>query len=235
VALTIQITGDASGAVRAVGEASAAVTAKLGEIDKRQQELAQRTTSTYAKIEQDWQRYQRMTRSTADVVAEQTTRMARQLGGLESVMGRMTRAAISLGVGLGVAGLARSIVDAGLEAERFERTLQAATGSVEEAQRAMTFIVSTSNQLGQSITAMVPAFVQLAAATRNTALEGEKTRALFTALGGASGGVEHRRGGAGDDRIDADHLAERDPIGRIQESIQFAGARCDARDGESTR
>jgi tape measure domain-containing protein len=83
----------------------------------------------------------------------------------------------------------RSVVDAGLQMERFDRQLQVATGSTQEAQRAMSFITAESNRLGQSIAAMVPAFTQLAAAIRSTVLEGEKTRSLFSAIVGAGQAV----------------------------------------------
>jgi DNA repair exonuclease SbcCD ATPase subunit len=98
----------------------------------------------------------------------------------------------ALGVTLGIAGLVqwgRSVVDAGVQLQKWERALQSATGSADGAKAALAFITVESNRLGQSIASMVPSFAQLAAATRGTTLEGEKTRALFSALAGAGTAV----------------------------------------------
>jgi tape measure domain-containing protein len=85
----------------------------------------------------------------------------------------------------GFAALVKGIVDAGVEMERFTRTLIAALGTSALAEKAFAFITAESNRLGQSVMSMVPVFTQLAAATRNTVLEGERTRELFSALSGA--------------------------------------------------
>ena len=80
-------------------------------------------------------------------------------------------------------------MDAGIQYERFQRTLQAATGSFDGSQRAMAFVTAEANRLGQSVSTMVPVFAQLTAATRSTVIEGERTRELFTALASAGQAV----------------------------------------------
>jgi uncharacterized protein YecA (UPF0149 family) len=142
--------------------------------------ITQATSHLRSSMEEMQQKFNRVEQATSRA----TERMAAHWQRMETTFTRVTRAAVGM-----AAALARSVVDAGLQMERFERTLQAATSSATEARRAFGFIVTESNRPGQSITAMVPAFAQLTAATKNTVLEGERTRSLFSALAGAGQSV----------------------------------------------
>jgi tape measure domain-containing protein len=161
-----------------------------------------------------------------------TREVTRDLEGLNRTYQNARRSVLNyLGAYAGFQALTsfiRSTVEAGIQSERFSRTLQAATGSVGEAQRAMAFIVQTSNQLGQSIQTMVPSFVQLAAATKNTTLEGERTRALFVAITGAGQAVGLSTEGVGRAMVGLTQIISQNAIQldefRNQFSSQIPGA-----------
>jgi len=61
------------------------------------------------------------------------------------------------------------------------------TGSQEAADATMARIADTADRLGQSTMGLTEQYIQLAAATKNTALEGEATDAVFNAVVGAMG------------------------------------------------
>lgn len=158
------------------------------------QQLAQQTTRTH--VEQgNLSKAFLQTGQAAQTQMNQFQRLQQQYLRTEEAtdqfgrgLSRLRTSLSSLGVTVGIAGLVqltRSIVDAGLQMDRFQRQLTTATGSLTGAQQAFSFITAESNRLGQSVQTMVPVFTQLTAATRGTTLEGEKTLALFSALAGA--------------------------------------------------
>lgn len=83
---------------------------------------------------------------------------------------------------LGVAFVAREFLAAGLAMTRFDNGLSAALGSQQLARQEMGFLRAEAERLGIYLPVMVQGFTGLAAATRGTALEGEKTRAIFSAV-----------------------------------------------------
>lgn len=95
----------------------------------------------------------------------------------------------AFGVGFGAVGVVqftRSVVNAGLEMERFERALTFATGSQEDAEREMDFLRETADRLGLSFRDITKEYVALAAASKDTALEGQITRDIFVGIGEAA-------------------------------------------------
>jgi tape measure domain-containing protein len=161
MALTINIDSNASGAEKGLRDVRAATDREMGGVSKRLQDV-ERSAS-------------RMERSTA----ESFNRMTR-------VMGRVGSAAAALGVSFSAGALLRNVIQAGVEFERMQRSLVASTGSMASAKDAMSFVTSESNRLGQSVQSLLPSFAQLAAATRNTSLEGAKARELFSAFAAAA-------------------------------------------------
>lgn len=81
--------------------------------------------------------------------------------------------------GLGLARLAREVVQANIELERINNTLRVATGSAEAGAQEMKFLREQAERLGFDLRSSAQAYAQFAAATRETALEGEDTRQIF--------------------------------------------------------
>lgn len=80
----------------------------------------------------------------------------------------------------------RSVVDAEVSFRSTQIALAAATGSARDGAAAWGFIASEADRLGVSIRDLSPEYAKLAAATRNTTLEGEGTRKVFTAVSEAA-------------------------------------------------
>jgi tape measure domain-containing protein len=89
---------------------------------------------------------------------------------------------------IGVVGInaiksaAGSMVNLGLQMDSLQRSMKAATGSAEASNSTFSFLKKTSDDLGLSFQSVIRPYMQLAAAARGTNLEGEKTRAIFTAV-----------------------------------------------------
>lgn len=96
---------------------------------------------------------------------------------------RTLTAAVSAGFG---AQAVREIAQAGIAFESIERSMRAAVGSSELASREMQFVRDESERLGLSLQSSASQFTKLAAAAKGTALEGEESRQIFTAISEAS-------------------------------------------------
>lgn len=83
---------------------------------------------------------------------------------------------------LGIAFVAREIVQAGLQMERFNTVLSAVFGSQRAAAAEMAYLRSEAERLGLYLPTLAQSYGSLAAATRGTNLEGAQTRAIFTAV-----------------------------------------------------
>lgn len=84
------------------------------------------------------------------------------------------------------AGLAKSIVQASLNFEKYNNTLIYATGSQQAAAVEMDYITRTADQLGLKLEGAIVGFTKFSAATRGSAIEGEKTRQVFESVARAS-------------------------------------------------
>ena len=89
-------------------------------------------------------------------------------------------------LGLGAASTLRGIVNAGIQMEKFERSLRVATGSAEGARREMDFVVQTSKSLGLSLEETADSYTKLTAAARGTSLQGQAAREIFLGVSAAS-------------------------------------------------
>jgi tape measure domain-containing protein len=113
----------------------------------------------------------------------------RALGGFQRNVAKAQRAVSGLGVAFG--GLVgtqtiRSVLNAGVALERIERGLRAATGSASAAASELAFIRSEANRLGLNLETAAQSYTRFAAATRETNLEGQATRDIFTAVSEAA-------------------------------------------------
>ncbi len=88
--------------------------------------------------------------------------------------------------GLSIAAFAKSVFDAGAAMDSMERSFTAITGNSTAASAEMFFLREEADRLGQSFYDLAPQFKQIAAAARGTALEGEQTREIFSAITEAS-------------------------------------------------
>lgn len=83
---------------------------------------------------------------------------------------------------LAAAIVVKEFIDANIELERFNRAMTQITGSTEEARQEFEYIRVLSNTLGLSVREAADAYVQLSAATKGTALEGQQTREIYEAV-----------------------------------------------------
>ncbi|MBJ6798627.1 tape measure protein [Geomonas propionica] len=97
-------------------------------------------------------------------------------GSLKDVLGGLFA---SFGA-LSFADLVRQSVDASMKVQSLSATLKASTGSAEEAGYAFKFVAAESNRLSLDVKTSADSFSQLAVATRNTSMEGEAARRMFT-------------------------------------------------------
>lgn len=89
--------------------------------------------------------------------------------------------AISL---VGIGALAKDCIDAALEVQKLETSFRSVSG--QDAAREMAFVREEAGRLGLDIASAAGEYGKLAAASKGTALEGDETRRIFTALSEAS-------------------------------------------------
>lgn len=90
---------------------------------------------------------------------------------------------------LGLARLTREMVQANIELDRINNTLAVATGSAEAAKNEMAFLRAEAERLGLDLRRSAGDYARFAAATRETALEGQLTREIFLAVAEAATAV----------------------------------------------
>ncbi|MDD3293087.1 MAG: tape measure protein [Geobacteraceae bacterium] len=95
---------------------------------------------------------------------------------LKSASGALTGAL----AGVGVASLGKDCIDAALKVQKLETAFRSVSGK--DAARELAWLREESNRLGLDITATADEYAKLAAAAKGTALEGEETRRIFTAI-----------------------------------------------------
>ena len=85
-----------------------------------------------------------------------------------------------------ILAVGKALVQAGREVDAYNSLLKTATGSEEDAAQAKQFLREESERLGLVYWDQIRNYGQLAAATRNTTLEGEKTKELWSAMAEAA-------------------------------------------------
>lgn len=87
--------------------------------------------------------------------------------------------------GLAAAAAVREFIQTNASLEALQKSLEVVTGSTEAAARELEFVRSKAAELGLESISASRSFVQLAAAAKGTALEGQATRDIWTAVAGA--------------------------------------------------
>lgn len=96
-----------------------------------------------------------------------------------------------MGIAVGIvsaatSALSKELITAGVEADRMRLSMMAATGSTLQGAIEMGFVRSEANRLGLDLVSASDGYVKLAAASRGTALEGQATRDIFSAVASAA-------------------------------------------------
>jgi len=84
--------------------------------------------------------------------------------------------------GYGVIQLGKSFLDAGVQMDRMRRSMEGVTGSATKAASNIKFLRDESNRLGTVFQDQLKGFNLISAATRDTVLEGQKAREMYTDL-----------------------------------------------------
>ena len=121
--------------------------------------------------------------SQLDQDASKATTRARRLGvaGRAFVAGVAGTTAVAI-----IADGVRNVVQATVAWQGWESALRAATGTQNNATRAMSYLRGEANRLGLDLAALIPSFANLAASTRGGPLEGRETYDLFTSISEAA-------------------------------------------------
>ncbi len=89
-------------------------------------------------------------------------------------------------IAFGSGAIVDSVVDAGIQLEKFSRSLAVATGSAEGAEEALSFVRKTTDSLGTSFVEAASGFTKLSAAAQGTSLAGKDARDIFIGVSQAS-------------------------------------------------
>lgn len=158
-----------------------AIRAEIRKIQQALQRLAVDAKVTGA----EWER--------ANAKAQQSiAKLNAELRGTPTQVGKATAGVGMFGKALGaLAGITsvyeigRQFVMANVEIEKNRRAMVALTGSNKAAAVEMEFVRNAANLMGVEFNGLVHQYTALLAATKGTALEGEKTRGVFTATANA--------------------------------------------------
>jgi len=116
-----------------------------------------------------------------------------QYGHQETLMNKMSKniesaysqifGALSLAA---IGTMAKQTIEASLAMERMNLTMSAAIGNSDMAAKEMQYIREESERLGLNLNETALAYAKFSASTRNTAVEGEETRRIFTSVAEAT-------------------------------------------------
>jgi tape measure domain-containing protein len=123
----------------------------------------------------------------AKEAAEAAARAAKEAKKAEEGAVSLGDAFKRLGPILAASFTGREFIETIVQAESLKRGLTAITGSSAAAAQEIEYLRTTSNRLGLELQTASQAYLSLSAATKGTAIEGEKTRALFEAISLAMG------------------------------------------------
>lgn len=125
---------------------------------------------------------------------------AKEIGALAGQIDETKKSAIELhekllGIGRGgvavvgalaVGALGKTLLDAGLGAERLGNQLTFVTGSAVAAVQELSYLRATASRIGVDFTSAAEAYAKLGAAAKGTTLEGAQTRTIFESVSRAS-------------------------------------------------
>lgn len=107
------------------------------------------------------------------------------LDGLKKSAGALNSALGQIGLGIGLGAVTAEFVKVNASMESMIRALTQVTGSSEQAKVEMAFVRDEANRLGIDVTTAANSYVQLSAAAKGTALEGPKTREIWSSVANA--------------------------------------------------
>ncbi len=118
-----------------------------------------------------------------------TARTRKSMQELGAGVGALRKRVVNLKtalVGLGGAFAIRAIFETGKDVAALNKSFEAITGSSEAARSEMSFLHKVADDLGQNFYALAGSYKGVAAASKGSVLEGQKTRDIFVAVTKAS-------------------------------------------------
>ncbi len=125
-------------------------------------------------------------RQAAKVSERRTKQMQKTLQGVEKRLNGFASTAQVAFAAIGSGVALRSIVNASIQMERINNALRVATGSSDAAATEFAYVRAEAKRLGLDLATSAEQYSRLAAAARGTALQGQETRDIFTAVSEAS-------------------------------------------------
>lgn len=166
--------------------ASLVIEVKSEGVDKAKKSLAD-LSNQGAKTEQSVNKLGKESKKAADDVSGIARGSDKATSSLSSLASGAKGAALGFAaVGAGVIALGASLTKTFIDFEKLNNTLKFSTGSAALAAKEMAYIKSTVNSLGLELLSTATAYTKFSAATKGTALEGQKTRDVFEAVAKAS-------------------------------------------------
>lgn len=123
------------------------------------------------------------------VILELKDMSAKGFKSFKNSIGAVTKSVFSLQGGLASLGLAltgREIFEAGRNVRQLQLAFSEITGSTSAMSKEFDFVRDVADRMGQNFYALVPAYKGILAASKDTNLEGEKTRSIFEGITKAS-------------------------------------------------
>lgn len=117
----------------------------------------------------------------AGLVDPFTASVGKASGGLGGLLTKLK----PIGAAVAAAFAVDHLVRAAVEFDRINRSLEAITGSAARAAQELGYITATANRLGLELGSASKSYAQFLAATKGTALEGQKARTIFESVAGA--------------------------------------------------
>lgn len=171
--ISVNVTANASAAKK-----------ELDSLQKELQELQKSGTATDAELAALTSRIQKLGsesgKSTAQMKSsgDAGSQMAAGVGGASGAMGGLIAAAKGF---IGV-GLVKAFAEITAQSQNLNRMLAGLFGGTKQAAQQFEFTSTLAKRLGVEVYSLTDAYVKLAAATRGTSLEGEKTQKIFSSF-----------------------------------------------------
>ncbi len=128
-----------------------------------------------------------------DAAAGSARDLAKAQGGVNASSALLARSAGSLGGllgGLSIATLVQQSIALSIEFDRLDQRFKTVFGSANSAGGELAFVRGEADRLGASFSDLAGQYSGLAAASKGTSLEGQKTRDIFSAIAEASGKLQ---------------------------------------------
>lgn len=101
---------------------------------------------------------------------------------MSSSMAGVGKALAASFAGVSIASLVRDIVESGMQIKRLDQAFRAITGSASGSKKELEFLRTTADKLGQDFLSVAEGYKTIAAAAKDTSLEGKGVRDIFMAI-----------------------------------------------------